>query len=152
MANKYFHLRAVFEQEKTGNLDRRGTEHPLVAGEYRLGASRCLAPALLEEDGVVASLLGAIGLHYAPDLESTQASEIAWRLASNPNRTRMDVVPQVEGTIIDTNENPILLADFALNVALALRQGQDYFRELDGGAGNSVFLADFINADCHRIV
>jgi len=154
LANIYLHLRSIFEQEKTCTLRRDNglREHPLAPREYKLGSSISLSPALLEADGAVASLLGGIGLQYAPDLQPTPASETAWRLASNPNGRKMDVLPYSEGFIVDTNEPPFRRVDIALDIALAFRTRPDFFGAFDGGAGNGVFMQDFINADCHRIV
>ena len=154
MANKYFYLRSVFEQEKTCSL-RRGnglSEHPIAPREYKLGGSFSLSPALFDEDGVVSSLLGEIGLQYAPDLQPTPAIETAWRLASNPNGRKMDVLPYSEGSVIDTNPTPFRRVDIAEQITLVFRTRQDFFGAFDGGAGNGVFMQDFINADCHRIV
>lgn len=154
MADKYLHLRSVFEHEKTGNLhrDTGHREHPLALREYKLGGSFSLSLTLLEEDGVVVSLLSTIGLEYLPDLHSTESSETAWRLASNPNGRRIDVVPYSEGFIVDTNQDPFRQIDIAEHITLAFRTRQDFFGAFDGGAGNGVFLEDFITAEFHRIV
>jgi len=154
MANKYFYLRSVFEQEKTCNLPRDNglREHPIAPGEYKLGGSFSLSPALFDEDGVVSSLLGEIGLQYAPDLQPTPAIETAWRLASNPNRKKMDLLPYSEGSVIDTNPTPLRRVDIAEQITLVFRTRQDFFGAFDGGAGNGIFLTDFITAENHRII